>query len=704
MSYIIRYSDSTLQPIVLENLATDDTSTSLMLYGRGHRSYGERHQTNFLRLLENFARLDAPVSPVVGQLWYDKNVNRIKAYTVWDATTDPVTYRWIGVADTATSASLTAPTSPILGQLWYSATAASESKVLYIFDGTNWIDVAKQANQSMYDELVALIAASVLNKVEKSGDDMTGLHTYHEDDTLASTFDYYTWISGGKVALGSLTTSSNPYLDFHSSGAHNDFDSRIIASGGSVTTGAGTLTVLGNLFVDKDPTAPLQVVPKRYVDSAIQITTQHTDDLNTTTNTHIDSAIASARADAAAATTALTTAVNTGLAGKLNRTGDTVAGLFRINRNNNDGFFTQINGDITNLGHTSIPAGPRFNFNTSGVAIDYDSRIYAVGGNGTIGEGSLYLNGYIFADRDPTQPLMVATKQYVDGATGGVSGKVNKSGDTMTGYLTLNGVPTANLHAATKSYVDSTTSTLSGKVNKSGDSMLGFLTLWADPTNPYHAATKNYVDARVLPFTPVQQGGGTAQTTNKVYIGWSGDSTLHLQIDSTNFGNNWPINISGIASYATGATNATNATNATFATNATYATNASGNFVAGGDIYANGSKVLATKEWVNDPAGSSIVVNNGYKRLPGNIMIQWMSCAAAGGTTANKTYTWPTAFASCLTVMISNTMTNGEINDSIGNVGSEGVRLSSFTATTAVVDFSKKYQSTPLVIWGIGTW
>lgn len=41
-----------------------------------------------------------------------------------------------------------------------------------------------------------------------------------------------------------------------------------------------------------------------------------------------------------------------------------------------------------------------------------------------------------------------------------------------------------------------------------------------------------------LGFTPVQQGGGTGQGTNKVYIGWATDASgLKAQADSTNLGN-----------------------------------------------------------------------------------------------------------------------------------------------------------------------
>jgi len=52
-----------------------------------------------------------------------------------------------------------------------------------------------------------------------------------------------------------------------------------------------------------------------------------------------------------------------------------------------------------------------------------------------------------------------------------------------------------------------------------------------------------------LGYTPIQQGGGTGQTSNKLYIGWS-SSNLLLQVDATNFGNTWPISVSGNANTA----------------------------------------------------------------------------------------------------------------------------------------------------------
>jgi hypothetical protein len=51
-----------------------------------------------------------------------------------------------------------------------------------------------------------------------------------------------------------------------------------------------------------------------------------------------------------------------------------------------------------------------------------------------------------------------------------------------------------------------------------------------------------------LGFTPVQQGGGPSQGNNKLRIGWAADgSGLRLQVDSTDFGKVWPIDINGTA-------------------------------------------------------------------------------------------------------------------------------------------------------------
>jgi hypothetical protein len=70
-----------------------------------------------------------------------------------------------------------------------------------------------------------------------------------------------------------------------------------------------------------------------------------------------------------------------------------------------------------------------------------------------------------------------------------------------------------------------------------------------------------------LGFTPVQQGGGAGQGTNKIYVGWAtSGGKLLLQIDGTDFSYNWPINITGDAGTLGGSSLAT--INAAIATKA----------------------------------------------------------------------------------------------------------------------------------------
>ena len=51
-------------------------------------------------------------------------------------------------------------------------------------------------------------------------------------------------------------------------------------------------------------------------------------------------------------------------------------------------------------------------------------------------------------------------------------------------------------------------------------------------TNAYNLANSKQ---NALGFTPIQQGGGIGQGTNKVYIGWSG-SGLKCTVDQTDIG------------------------------------------------------------------------------------------------------------------------------------------------------------------------
>jgi len=67
----------------------DFATTSLNLVGKNVAGYGFYQNTNFLHLLENFAKNTSPDSPLKGQLWYDVSVNAVKVY-------DGASFRMVG--------------------------------------------------------------------------------------------------------------------------------------------------------------------------------------------------------------------------------------------------------------------------------------------------------------------------------------------------------------------------------------------------------------------------------------------------------------------------------------------------------------------------------------------------------------------------------------------------------------------------------
>jgi hypothetical protein len=74
-------------------------------------------------------------------------------------------------------------------------------------------------------------------------------------------------VLGGSFEFGSTTAVMTPFIDFHSSGVNQDFDSRIIASGGiSGTPGAGTLQLqTGQVIIYHGSMAQLKLSSGTYV-------------------------------------------------------------------------------------------------------------------------------------------------------------------------------------------------------------------------------------------------------------------------------------------------------------------------------------------------------------------------------------------------------------------------------------------------------
>lgn len=79
MSYTIYNTDGSVL-LTLGDGKIDQKNTSLTLIGKNVPSYGEYFNNNLVLMLENFASIDEPRSPRVGQLWYDIATGRMKVY------------------------------------------------------------------------------------------------------------------------------------------------------------------------------------------------------------------------------------------------------------------------------------------------------------------------------------------------------------------------------------------------------------------------------------------------------------------------------------------------------------------------------------------------------------------------------------------------------------------------------------------------
>lgn len=127
MSYRLNKTDGTLL-VELADGQIDTATTDITLVGRNYKGFGEFINENYIKMLENFSSTTAPSAPLLGQLWYDTSVERLKLY-------DGDTFRTAGSPIVSNE-----QPSMVAGDLWID----SEQNRLYFFDGSDLVLVGPQ--------------------------------------------------------------------------------------------------------------------------------------------------------------------------------------------------------------------------------------------------------------------------------------------------------------------------------------------------------------------------------------------------------------------------------------------------------------------------------------------------------------------------------------------------------------------------------
>lgn len=111
------------------NDGTIDTTTDLRFIGKNYAGYGEVQNENFLHLLENFANTNPPPKPILGQIWYDSALKKLKFY-------DGIQFK----TASGSVAQNTAPAGLTAGDFWFD----TSTDQLYAWNGTEFVLVGPE--------------------------------------------------------------------------------------------------------------------------------------------------------------------------------------------------------------------------------------------------------------------------------------------------------------------------------------------------------------------------------------------------------------------------------------------------------------------------------------------------------------------------------------------------------------------------------
>ena len=218
MPYQIDKTDGTRLVTLADGVV--DISTDLQLVGRNVAGYGEIQNENFVKLLENFARADIPPSKaLVGQVWFDKNVNKLRP-----AVFDGVEWRQLSLLEVSTIE----PQTRKEGDLWwdsdnnqlYAWTADGDKHILIgpesikPFGTTRWV-TTKLTDTSAVEHPVTIGYIDGTAYVVLADSNFT-------IDQAVTPLAGFTYIKRGMTLDGTTTTGLTTTTRFHGTASNSE--------------------------------------------------------------------------------------------------------------------------------------------------------------------------------------------------------------------------------------------------------------------------------------------------------------------------------------------------------------------------------------------------------------------------------------------------------------------------------------------------
>ena len=224
MTYLITNTSGSTTYQVNDYLS-DTADIDLTLIGKGFVSYGSALNTNFLKLLENFANTTSPTKPVTGQLWYDTQNALLKVYSGSSFLT---VITGTGASD-LTIGGLRLYNGNIIGQ-------STNANVNIIPNGTGYTIANKFSIAGINTGKLLYTAANGTIQSTSASYTFTG-------DTLSATTFSGTNINGTTASFNNITATDS----FSSTG-------NIVASSttNSTNTTSGSLVVKGGVGIASD--------------------------------------------------------------------------------------------------------------------------------------------------------------------------------------------------------------------------------------------------------------------------------------------------------------------------------------------------------------------------------------------------------------------------------------------------------------------